>query len=312
MKSDGMKMRSYATVPTILCFLFLLNNVAFGFSTHSTTISRTFDGVEAVLGEPIMVTVNFTNSEGNALRGFYYTEQIPDGLTVDTDSMTVTINGNAVSNYIFESGSAADMYDGCIPYRWVLETPAAFDENNPIPPNYTVEIVYSVSSTQEGTFHFDELHWVGYYPDGDEGQKAAFGHSEEEDQKTITYFAKALTVTVPENATEGDAVLSDHGAVGIPGTLENNLVVSLASDDTTELTIPSTVTISAGQTLAPFDLTIVDDSDVDGSQSVTVTASADGWTSASDTIEVQDNDNGGSEDGQKDSGGGCFIATAAY
>ena len=72
------------------------------------------------------------------------------------------------------------------------------------------------------------------------------------------------------------------------------------------------MTISAGQTLAPFDLTIVDDSDVDGSQSVTVTASADGWTSASDTIEVQDNDNGGSEDGQKDSGGGCFIATAAY
>lgn len=112
-----------------------------------------------------------------------------------------------------------------------------------------------------------------------------------------------LTVTIPESATEGDGVLTDQGMVSIPETLGDGLAVLLASGDTTELTVPSTVTIDAGKTSATFDLTIVDDTEIDGTQSVTVTASADGWTIGADTIAVVDND---------DTGGGCFIATAAY
>ena len=59
----------------ILCFSCFFVSTAFGFSTHSITISRTFDKVEAVVGEPIAVTMSFTNLEPNDLRGFYYTEQ---------------------------------------------------------------------------------------------------------------------------------------------------------------------------------------------------------------------------------------------
>ncbi|MBE9575055.1 MAG: hypothetical protein IMF20_08025 [Proteobacteria bacterium] len=84
MKSYEIGIRSYATVPLVLCLLFLLNNVAFGFSTHNTTVSRTFNPVEAVVSESITVTVNFTTEEVNDLRGFYYTDQIPEGLTVNT------------------------------------------------------------------------------------------------------------------------------------------------------------------------------------------------------------------------------------
>ena len=280
-------MRSYATVPTILCFLFLLNSAAFGFSTHTTSISRSFDQVEASVSEPITVTVNFTTSEVNALRGFYYTDQIPQGLTVD--SVSVKINGTDIPDYIFENDSLGDVYDGCIPYRWILETPTAFLENNPIPPNYTVEIVYSVSSTDDGTFDFDEFDWVGYYQDAAEGEREAFGHSVD-NQQTITFFAKVLSVTVPVTVMEGDGVLTDEGMVSIPGSLGSDLVVSLSSSDPTEVTVPPTVTILAGQTLTTFDLTIGNDAEIDGTQSVTVTASATGWAPAADTIEVQDND----------------------
>ncbi len=187
MKSCRIRTKSYANMPIVLCLLFLLHGAAFGFSTHTTSISRTFDPVEAevFVGEEITVTVNFTTEEVNDLRGFYYTDQIPEGLTVNT--VSVKINDGDVSDYIFEYDSIGDVYAGCIPYRWVLETPTAFLENNPVPPNYTVEIVYSVSSTQEGTFDFNEFDWVGYYQDAAEGYREAFGHSEDADRQTITF-----------------------------------------------------------------------------------------------------------------------------
>ena len=73
-------------------------------------------------------------------------------------------------------------------------------------------------------------------------------------------------------------------------TLGSDLVVSLASDDTSELDVPGTVTILAGQTSATFDLTVVDDSDYDGAQTATVTASASGLTDATGPVIVRDDD----------------------
>ncbi|MCD0461718.1 Calx-beta domain-containing protein [Roseiconus lacunae] len=52
------------------------------------------------------------------------------------------------------------------------------------------------------------------------------------------------------------------------------LTVNLASDDTSEATVPATATIPAGQTSVTVDLDAVDDAIVDGTQTVTITASA--------------------------------------
>ena len=57
-----------------------------------------------------------------------------------------------------------------------------------------------------------------------------------------------------------------------------------------EITVPATVTIIAGQTSATFDLTVIDDTEIDGTQTVTVAASVAGWISSSDTVGVYDND----------------------
>ncbi|MGA1867729.1 MAG: right-handed parallel beta-helix repeat-containing protein [bacterium] len=99
-----------------------------------------------------------------------------------------------------------------------------------------------------------------------------------------------LTVKVPQNATEGDGVLADMGTVSIPGTFASDLIVSLLSDDTSVLTVPTEVIIVADQTSATFDLTIIDDELIDATQAVTITALASGWTQGSDSIIVRDND----------------------
>jgi len=185
----------------IFCLLFLCVGPSYGYSTHDTTISRPFDKAEAGVNDPITITVTFTNLEANALRGFYYADQIPEGLSINP--VSVRIGGNDASSYIVESGSSGDVYAGYIPYRWVLEAPTAFEEDNPVPQDSTVEIVYSVSSSQAGTFHLDEFHWVGYYQNASEGERAAFGHSEETDKKTITFFERVGPFLVLSGLGEG-------------------------------------------------------------------------------------------------------------
>ena len=175
-------MRSLKIIVCLLIFLFISFRYGFAFTTNNTTITRTFDKNEAAIGQSIAVTVTFTNSETSDLRGFYYAEQIPQGLAVTTTS--VKINGNPISNYFFESGSVGDVYPGNVAYRWILETPSEFSENNPISTDSIVEIIYSVTSARAGTFNFDEFNWVGYYQGS---SRAAFGNSEDVDKKTIRF-----------------------------------------------------------------------------------------------------------------------------
>ena len=69
-----------------------------------------------------------------------------------------------------------------------------------------------------------------------------------------------------------------------------DLVVTLSSDDTSEATVPSTVTILDGQSSATFDIAAVDDSTADGTQTVTVAVSASGYVGGSDTFDILDDE----------------------
>jgi len=57
-------------------------------------------------------------------------------------------------------------------------------------------------------------------------------------------------------------------------------------------------------TIATFNITVMDDSSDDGTQTVTISVSADGWTSGSDTIAIRNTASSGGG-----SSGGCFIET---
>ena len=106
------------------------------------------------------------------------------------------------------------------------------------------------------------------------------------------------TVTVLPSLTLSIANLSISEAAGPAATTatvtrsdtSGNLTVHLATDDTSEATVPSTVIIPAGATSTTFDIDAIDDTDNDGTQTVLITAAASGYTGTSDAIEVTDNE----------------------
>lgn len=98
----------------------------------------------------------------------------------------------------------------------------------------------------------------------------------------------ALFLTAPAVMTEGD--LGRTGTVTL-GTAPSGLIsVTLSSNDTTELTVPASVAVLPGTLSAIFPVTVVNDSLIDGSQNVLLTASLAGATPATSSVTVQDNE----------------------
>ena len=104
------------------------------------------------------------------------------------------------------------------------------------------------------------------------------------------YPSTNLQLSIPATATEGDGVLAGRGTVTASQAQSTALVVSLSSSTTTKATVPATVTIPANQTSATFDITIVDNTVLDGTQNVVITAATTGFNSGQATIAVQDNE----------------------
>jgi len=98
-----------------------------------------------------------------------------------------------------------------------------------------------------------------------------------------------LTLSIAQASISESSGVSQATVTRSPGT-SGSLTVTLTSSDTTEATVPSTVTIPDGADSAMFTVTGVDDTVVDGTQTVTITASAAGYTSYSATVVVTDDD----------------------
>jgi hypothetical protein len=103
------------------------------------------------------------------------------------------------------------------------------------------------------------------------------------------YFGE-LQVSIPSSATESDGLLSGVGLVSAHPAPVSNLVINLVSDDLSEVWVTNTVVIEAGQSNAVFDIDIQEDTVLDGSRSVTVSASVKDYQSGSVTIMVHDNE----------------------
>ena len=96
-----------------------------------------------------------------------------------------------------------------------------------------------------------------------------------------------MTVTLPASGWEGQSL---SGSIQLGGTLTSDLVVSLASSDPTQLGVPATVTIPAGQTSVTFNATLLDNGLHTGPQTEQVTATAAGLPTASSSVVVKDAD----------------------
>jgi hypothetical protein len=147
----------------------------------ANSLARHFDRTAALPNVPVVVTASFTNEGVVALRGFFYDEQLPSGLTVTP--LSVMLNGQSITNYTFETGQAGDVYPGCIPYRWVLERPRNFTETNPLPPQAQAQIVYAIHAAAPGTFVLPASAWAG---SDRAASNACFGSSQPAGAQTIS------------------------------------------------------------------------------------------------------------------------------
>jgi hypothetical protein len=148
---------------------------------------------------------------------------------------------------------------------------------------------HSLALRNDGTVWAWGDNGSGQLGDGTFGSQNApvqtIGSSEDEPLDLI-----ALSVVLPPRAAEGDGVLVGKGAVILKEPLKRDLPVTLASSNPSEVSVPVRMIIPAGQTSASFDLTIRDDTLLDGPQAVRVTAFALGYVPAGATIEVDDNE----------------------
>ncbi len=103
-------------------------------------------------------------------------------------------------------------------------------------------------------------------------------------------YSKFLSVEIPASAAEGDGNLSKQGKISIEKAADKDLSIKLMSDNPSELTVPETVTIPAGQTTIAFDIRILDDDVLDGTQKAFVTASASGYRPDRNLLEITDNE----------------------
>ena len=119
---------------------------------------------------------------------------------------------------------------------------------------------------------------------------SATGEVSGSDTLTVT-DTNVPTLTVVLNShtvNETDPNPATYGTVTRNTPTTTALTVSLLSNEINKLTVPATVTIPAGATSATFPVTVVNDQQIDGNKTATITASASGFLTGSDSAVVVD------------------------
>ena len=100
----------------------------------------------------------------------------------------------------------------------------------------------------------------------------------------------AITITVTETSfSESAGPAASEGTISISSVLDTDLVIPLNLSDPTEVSIPDSVTILAGQlSSAPFSIDAVDDLQADGDRIVSILAATIGFIQGEVTFTVTD------------------------
>ncbi|MCX8156037.1 MAG: M36 family metallopeptidase [Verrucomicrobiae bacterium] len=101
---------------------------------------------------------------------------------------------------------------------------------------------------------------------------------------------RQLSLQVPARVGETFGTLTNAGRVSVAGPLTFDLVVLLQSSQPTRILVPPTLTIPSGQSQAFFNLQVLDDQLRNPTNTVLITASALGFTNATATLIIDDNE----------------------
>jgi hypothetical protein len=104
---------------------------------------------------------------------------------------------------------------------------------------------------------------------------------------TVQDNDNTIAVAMPASGWEGQT-LTGAGTIQLGGTAVSAITVNLSSGDPSELSVPASVIVAAGQSSATFTLTLLNDGLKDGTQTATVYATATGLTPGNATIAVHD------------------------
>jgi hypothetical protein len=107
----------------------------------------------------------------------------------------------------------------------------------------------------------------------------------------ISSFVAAQSLTISFTNTilaENIPALHDWGCVHIPAPTNNIVTVTLVSSDESEVQVPGSVDIGAGNAFQQFSLNVIHDSEVDSRQHVAITAAAAGYAAATGYVDVVD------------------------
>jgi hypothetical protein len=132
-------------------------------------------------GGSITVTIDITNNEDVALRGLYYSDQVPNGWAVST--IDVSVDGAPIADYAYREGDADEVDTGFTPSRWALELPQGaglFSPTHPIPASGgTARIVYTmlVSPGTGDDYAIEHDGWAGWLETQPAGT-AVFGYQD--------------------------------------------------------------------------------------------------------------------------------------
>jgi parallel beta-helix repeat protein/VCBS repeat-containing protein len=99
---------------------------------------------------------------------------------------------------------------------------------------------------------------------------------------------RTLSLTVPQSTLSENDTLT--ATITLSNTATQDVTVTLSSSDTLAATVPGTVTIPAGSTSATFAINGINDSLVDGTQAVTITAQAGEFGNDTINLSVTDDD----------------------
>ena len=141
-------------------------SAAAGYSSDpDRTVVRVVDGSAVSVGTPLAVTATLTNTGSTAVRAFYYTDHLP--LDMEVATVSVTVDDAVTTGYMYEVGSADEVYPGTAPHRWVIESPPGLAENTPV--NSICVIEYTVTSMEAGDYTPPGYMWAGYDVDAGSG-----------------------------------------------------------------------------------------------------------------------------------------------
>ncbi len=101
--------------------------------------------------------------------------------------------------------------------------------------------------------------------------------------------ALALSLN-PSTVQENAGTSASTGTVTLPANATAPLSVQLASSDSAVASVPTVVTIAAGSSSASFTIAAIDNNTGEGTRTVSITASASGYTPSSATLTVLDDE----------------------